>query len=80
MVIYHYVEIIGGLLLLPTFLYKMYNKKIHYPGEPVNIHIKSLINIIQDNNRVTTIKKCNCKLPLCCGNREQVIYIYAVQV
>ena len=31
--------------------------KKYYPGEPVNIHIKLLINIIQDNNRVITTKK-----------------------
>ena len=27
------------------------------PGEPVNIHIQSLRNIIQDNNWVITTKK-----------------------
>ena len=30
---------------------------IYYPGEPVNIHIQSLINIIKENNRVITTKK-----------------------
>ena len=29
----------------------------YYPGEPVNIHIPSLINIIEENNRVITTKK-----------------------
>ena len=29
----------------------------YYTGEPVNIHIQSLINIIQENNRVITTKK-----------------------
>ena len=29
----------------------------YYPGEAVNIHIQSLINIIQDNNLVITTKK-----------------------
>ena len=29
----------------------------YYPGEPVNIHIQSLINIIQENNWVITTKK-----------------------
>ena len=29
----------------------------YYPGEPVNINIKSLINIIQENNWVITTKK-----------------------
>ena len=31
--------------------------KKYYPGEPVNINIQSLINIIQDENRVITTKK-----------------------
>ena len=50
----------------------------YYPGEPVNIHIQSLINIMQDNNMVTTIKKVKSKLPLFCGNGERVIPIYAL--
>ena len=29
----------------------------YYPVEPVNIHIQSLINIIQENNWVVTTKK-----------------------
>ena len=29
----------------------------YYTGESVNIHIQSLINIIQDNSRVITTKK-----------------------
>ena len=29
----------------------------YYPGETVNIHIQSLINIIQENNWVITTKK-----------------------
>ena len=29
----------------------------YYTGEPVNIHIQPLINIIQENNRLITIKK-----------------------
>ena len=44
--------------MLPTFFnitYMIIN--IYYPGEPVNIHIKSLINIIQENNWVITTKK-----------------------
>ena len=48
------------------------------PGEPVNIHIKPLINITQDNNRVIiTKKKGKGKLPLFIGNGEWVITIYA---
>ena len=51
-----------------------------YPGEPINIHIQPLINIMQDNNRVITTKKGKGKLPIFCGNGEQVITIYAEQV
>ena len=40
----------------------------YYSHEPVNIHIKPLINIIQENNRVITTKKGNGKLPLFCDN------------
>ena len=50
----------------------------YYPGESVNIHIQSLINIMQDNNRVITTKKGKGRLPLFCGNGERVITIYAV--
>ena len=45
-------------LSLPPFFniaYMIIN--IYYPGEPVNIHIQSLINIIQENNWVITTKK-----------------------
>ena len=70
MVIYHYVERIGELSLLLNFLYNIYDYETIFPGEPVNIHIQSLINIIQDNNRVITIKKDKVKSPLFCGNRE----------
>ena len=38
--------------------------------------MQSLINIIQDNNRVITIKKGKGKLPLFCGNGEWVILVY----
>ena len=31
--------------------------KKYYPGEPVNIHIQSLKNIIQENNWLITAKK-----------------------
>ena len=29
----------------------------YYPGEPVNIHIQPLINIMHENNWVITTKK-----------------------
>ena len=47
--------------------------KKYYPGEPVNIHIQKIINIIQDNNRVITNKKGRGKLSLFFGNRAQVL-------
>ena len=49
----------------------------YYPGEPVNIYIQSLINIIQEKNWVIITKKDEDKLPLFCGNGEQVNPIYA---
>ena len=49
---------------------------IYYLGKPINIHIQSLINMIQENNRVITTKKGKGKLPLFCGNRERVNPIY----
>ena len=57
MVIYYYVEIIWKILTTPNFwiTYTIMNK--YYPGEPVNIHIQSLINIMPKNNRVITTKK-----------------------
>ena len=52
-----------------------------YPDEPVNIRIKSLINIIQENNLViTNKKKGRGKLPLFCGNGERVNPIYAYNI
>ena len=51
---------------------------IYYPGEPVNIHIQSSINIILENNWVITTKKGKGKLPLFCGNGERVIPIHGV--
>ena len=49
----------------------------YYPGRPVNIHIQSLINIIQDNNWIITTKKGKGKLPLFRSNVERVITFYA---
>ena len=51
--------------------------KKYYPDEPVNIHIQSLINIIQEKNWVITTKKVKGELPLFCGNEEWVIPFYA---
>ena len=48
----------------------------YYPDETVNIHIQSLINIIQENNWVITTKKGKGKLPLFRGNGERVNPIY----
>ena len=57
MVIYHYVERIWRILVTPVFCitYMIINK--YYPGEPVNINIQPLINIIKENNWVITTKK-----------------------
>ena len=49
-----------------------------YPGRPVNIHIQSLINIIQEKNWVIATKKNKGELPLFCGNVERVITIYGI--
>ena len=73
MVIYHYTERILRIIVTPNFLYNIYNNEKYYPGEPVNIHIQSLINIIQENNKVITTKKDKGKLPLFCGNGERLI-------
>ena len=35
----------------------MYNHEKYYQSEPVNIHIQSSINIIQEKNGVITTKK-----------------------
>ena len=48
----------------------------YYTGEPVNIHIQSLINIMQENNIVINKKKGKGKLPLFRGNGKWVIPIY----
>ena len=49
----------------------------YYPGEPFNTHIHSLINNMQENNRVITTKKGKGKLPLLRGNEEQVRTAYS---
>ena len=48
----------SGEFFIPQFFgitYKIMNK--YYPGEPVNIHIQSLINIMQEKYWVITTKK-----------------------
>ena len=49
-VIYHDVKRIWIILVTPDFLYNIYDNEKYYPGEPVNIHIQSLVNIIQEKN------------------------------
>ena len=56
-VIYHYVERIWIILVTPIFYITYIIINIYYLGEPVNIHIQSVINIIQENNWVITTKK-----------------------
>ena len=76
-VIYHYVDRIRRILVTPNFLYNIYDHEKYYPGEPVNIHTQSLINIIQENNRVITTKNGKGELTLFCVNGEQVNTSYA---
>ena len=57
MVVYHYDEIIREILLPLIFLYNIYDHEKCYPGEPLNIHIQSLIDMIQEKKRVITTKK-----------------------
>ena len=57
MVIYHCIKRIWRILVAPNFPYNLYERKTIYPGEPVNIHIQSLIKIIQDKNREINTKK-----------------------
>ena len=42
--------------------YTIINK--YYPGEPVNIYMQSLINIVQDNNSVINTRNGEGELPL----------------
>ena len=76
MVIYHYIERIEELSIPQIFRIIYTIMKKYYPGEPVNRHMKSLINTIQDRNRVITTKNGKVKLPLLCSNGERVIPIY----
>ena len=76
MVILHYVEIILRVIVIPSFCITDMIMKKYYPGETFNIHIQSLINIIQENNWAITTKKGKDKLTLFCGNKERIILIY----
>ena len=77
MVIYHLVERTWIILVTPNFCITYMIMNEYYTGEPVNIHIQSLMNIMQDNNRVISTKKGKGKLPLFRGNGKWVIPIYA---
>ena len=57
MVIYHYIERIGIILISPVFCIIYTIMKKYSPSQPVNIHIQSLINMIQDNNWLITTKQ-----------------------
>ena len=57
MVVYHNVERIWRILVTPIFNITYMIINIYYLYEPVNIHILSLINTIQENNWVITTKK-----------------------
>ena len=79
MVIYHYSEKIWIILVSPIFLYNMYNHEKYYPNEPVIMHIKPLITIIQEKIWVIATKKGKGKLPLFCGFGEHAIPIYGAR-
>ena len=76
MAVYHYLQIIWRILITPNFCMTYMTMNKYYLGEPVNRRIQPCINIIQDNNRVITIKKGKGKLPLFHGNVERVIPMY----
>ena len=46
MVIYHCIERVWGIVVTLNFLYNIYDHEKYYPGDPVNINIQSLLNII----------------------------------
>ena len=57
MVIYHYVQRIWRVLVTPLLFITYMTMNKYYPGEPINIHIQPLINIMQEKNWVITTKK-----------------------
>ena len=63
----------GEFPLPPIFHITYTITKKYYPGEPVNIHMQSLINIIQEENWFITNKKGIGKFPLFCSNGERVV-------
>ena len=64
MVTCHYVERIWRILVTLNFLCNIYDHEENYPDELFNKHIKELINIIQENNKVITVKEGKGKFPL----------------
>ena len=68
MLIYHHVEIIGEFSLPPIFRITYTIIENYYPGEPINIHIRSLINIILEKNWVLSTKKGRGNLQSFGGN------------
>ena len=59
-----------------SITYMIMNK--YYPGEPFNIHIQSLINIMQEKIGQLPPKKGKGKLTLFCGNGETFIPVYVL--
>ena len=57
MLIHSLSEKIGEFSLPRIFRITYAIMKKYYAGEPLNIHIKSLINVIKENNSVITPKK-----------------------
>ena len=78
MEIYDYVEIIWRILITPNYCITYMIMKKNYSGGPVNIYIKSLINIIQEKSWLITTKNGKGKFPLFCGGVERVITVYAM--
>ena len=70
----------GEFLLTPIFCVTYMTMNKYHRVETFNIHIQSLINIIQKNNWVITTKKVKGKLPLFCGGGERAIPIYGVSL
>ena len=77
MIIYNYVEMIWRIIVILDLLYNIYNLEKN-SDKPVNIHIPSLIDIL---NRIPMDqlppKKVKGKLTLFFGIGERVITIYA---
>ena len=57
MVIYHNADRIWRIFVAPNFCITYTIMKKYYPGEPVNIHIQLLVDIIQEKSWAVTTRK-----------------------